>query len=142
MRLPKRDIVATGVVAIAGLLYALWVADLAPWGMSSVRMTGVAILALGFVASASAVVPGFEELIRGNRVYLAVTSLIGLAAFAGGLWMLVASSEIALGLLVGTMGGLWLISTVHHILLTRAVHEETPMVTTPDITPTEREEAA
>lgn len=142
MRLPIRDAIATGVVAIAGLFYALWAVDLAPWGLSSIRMTGVVILALGFVASASAVVPGFEGLIRGNRIYLVVTSLIGFAAFAGGLWLLVASSEIGLGLLVGTMGGLWLISTVHHSLLAGAGPRARPTVTTPDILPAERKEAA
>ena len=139
MLFPMRDAIASGLVAVAGLLYGLWVFDLAPWGMSSIRMTGVAILALGFLASASAVVPGFEQLIRGNRPYLAVTTLMGLAALAGGLWMLFASAEAGLSLLIGALGGLWLISTVHHIVLARAGHE--PAIT-PDVRPFERKEAA
>jgi hypothetical protein len=120
MQLLRRDAVATALVAIAGLLYALWAVDSAPWGLSGIRSTGTVILGLGFLASASAVVPGFDQLIRGNKVYLAITSLIGLAAFAGGLWMLINASEAGLALLVGTMGVLWLISTVHHSLLAGA----------------------
>ncbi len=115
----KRDIVATALVAVAGVLYGLWAVDSAPWKMST-RVTGIVVLVLGFAASASAVVPGFERLLHGSRAYLAVTSLLGLAAFAGGLWMLITSSEAGLGLLVGTMGLLWLISTVHHSLLAGA----------------------
>ena len=138
MRLPMRDAIASGLVAVAGLLYGLWSFNLAPWGMSSVRMTGVAILALGFLASASAVVPGFEELIRGSQAYLAVTTLMGLGALAGGLWMLVASAETGLSVLVGAMGGMWVISTVHHSMLAAAA--EVPMVT--GSPPAERKEAA
>ena len=119
MKLLKRDIVATALVALAGVLYGLWAVDSAAWGMST-RVTGAVILVLGFVASASAVVPGFEQLLAGNRAYLAVTALLGLAAFAGGLWMLISASEVGLGLLMGTMGVLWLISTIHHSLLAGA----------------------
>jgi hypothetical protein len=51
--------------------------------MSSTRITRVAVLALGFAASASAVVPTFGQLLHGNKTYLAITSPIGLAATAG-----------------------------------------------------------
>lgn len=43
-------------------------------------MTALAVLALGFVASAVAVVPGLGGLLDGNRAYLAVTSGLGLLA--------------------------------------------------------------
>ena len=59
MYLPKRDIIATGLVAVAGLLYVLWAIDSAVPGMSSTRATGVVVLALGVAVSASAVVPTF-----------------------------------------------------------------------------------
>jgi hypothetical protein len=39
--------------------------------MSSARVTGAAVLALGFAASASAVVPGFAQLLHGSKTYLA-----------------------------------------------------------------------
>ena len=77
MRLPKQDIVATVLVAAAGLLYLLWAVGSAPLGLGSTRATGLVVLGLGFAASASAVVPNFDQLIHGNKAYLAVTSLIG-----------------------------------------------------------------
>ena len=117
MHLPKRDMIATGLVAIAVVLYLLWAFDAAILGLDSTRSTGIVVLALGFAASASAVVPGFEALIHGNKAYLAVTGIIGLAAFVAGIVMLVAASDAALGVLIATMCVLWLIATVHHIQL-------------------------
>jgi hypothetical protein len=63
--------------------------------MSSTRATGVAVLALGLAASASAVVPAFGPL-HGNKAYLAITSLIGLAAAAAGVQMLITASGAGL----------------------------------------------
>lgn len=118
MRLPKRDVIATGLVAAASVLYLLWAVDAAPSGFSGTRATGLVVLGLGFAASASAVVPGFDQLIRGDRLYLVVTSLMGLGAFGAGVQMLLTASELALGVLMGTMVVLWLIATIHHVLLT------------------------
>lgn len=120
MRLPKRDLIATALVAVAGTLYLLWVVGAAPPAMDGTRATGLAVLGLGFAASASAVVPGFGDLIHGNKLYLVVTSMIGLVAFGAGLQMLLNASEAALGLLVAAMGVLWLIATLHHTLLARS----------------------
>jgi hypothetical protein len=64
-------------------------------------------------------VPRFDQLIHRNTAYLAVTSLIGLVAFVGGLLMLLTSSGSWLGVVMGAMGVLWLIATVHHVLLAR-----------------------
>ncbi len=119
MYLPKRDIIATGLVAVAGLLYLLWAVDSALPGMSSARATGVAVLALGFAASASAVVPGFDQLLHGNKVYLVLTSLIGVAAFAAGVQMLVTASGAGLTVVMAAMAVLWLITTIHHSLLAK-----------------------
>ena len=119
MHLRKRDLIATGLVIIAGLLYLLWAIDSALPGMSGTRATGVAVLALGFAASASAVVPAFDRLIRGNTAYLALTSLIGLAAFAAGIQMLVTASGAGLTALMAATAVLWLIATIHHGLLAR-----------------------
>jgi hypothetical protein len=80
MRIPKRDIIATGLVGAAAVLYVLWAIGSAPPGMSGTRATGIIILALGFAASASAVVPSFDQLLHGSKAYLAVTSVIGLVA--------------------------------------------------------------
>jgi hypothetical protein len=117
MHLPKRDVIATGLVAVAGLLYLLWAIDSTLPGMSSTRATGGAVLALGFAASASAVVPGFDQLLHGNKVYLAITSLIGLAALAAGVQMLITASGAGLTVVMAAMAMLWLIATIHHGLL-------------------------
>ena len=119
MYLPRRDVIATGLVAVAGLAYLLWAIDSALPGMSSARVTGVAVLALGFAASANAVVPAFDQLIHGNRTYLVLTSLIGLAALAAGIQMLVTASAAGLTVVMAAMAVLWLVATIHHSLLAR-----------------------
>ena len=120
MRLPKRDIVASCAVAVAVALYLLWLADATLPGMDSTRVTGAAILVLGFVASASAVVPGFEQLMHGSKVYMAVTSVLGLGALGAGIVMLWTSSAAALAVLTGVLVVLWGISTTHHVMLARS----------------------
>ena len=119
MNLQKKDVIATVLVAAAGVLYLLWVSGSSPAALDGVRATGTAILVLGFAASATAVVPGFTELMHGNRIYMAVTSLIGLgAAVAGGL-VLLAESEGGLAVLMAAMLVLWLVATIHHSLLAK-----------------------
>ncbi len=119
MNLQKRDLVATGLVAVAGAIYLLWLLDSAPWGLTDIRATGSVILALGFAASAVAVVPGFGQLLHGNRAYLAVTSLLGVAALVAGVVLLVGSSQTALAVVMASMVTMWLIATVHHSFLAR-----------------------
>jgi len=122
MRFPKRDLIATGLVAAAGLVYLGWAIGFTLPGLSSTRASGIVILALGFVASASAVVPTFDQLLHGNKAYVAVTSLIGAVALIGGLAMLVAASETGLSLVMAAMVVLWLIATIHHLLLASPSH--------------------
>ncbi len=117
MYLPKRDIIGTGLVTVAGLLYSLWAVDSALPGMGGTRVTGAIVLALGFAASATAVVPNFDQLLRGNRTYLVVTSLIGVAALAASIQMLVTASGPALTVVMAAMAVMWLIATIHHSLL-------------------------
>lgn len=119
MYLPRRDIIATALVAVAGLLYLLWALGATLPGMSGTRATGLVVLALGFAASASAVVPTFGQLLHGNKVYLVVTSLIGLVALAAGVQMLVTASGTGLAVVMAAMAVLWLIATVHHGRLVR-----------------------
>jgi hypothetical protein len=121
-RLPKKDIIATCAVAAAAVLYVLWLADATVLGMNSVRVTGLAVLALGFVASATAVVPSFDQLMHGNRVYLATTSVLGVAALTAGIVMLWSASSTALAWLMAALVTLWAISTTHHVVLARAGH--------------------
>ena len=124
MNLQKRDLVATGLVAAAGVIYLLWLLDALPTAMSGVRATGTVILALGFAASATAVVPTFGQLLHGNKVYLAVTSLLGVLALIAGVVMLVGPSETALAVVMAAMLAMWLIATIHHSLLAKAPSPE------------------
>ena len=119
MRLPRRDVIATGLVAVAVVLYLLWLVDAAPPGMSDTRGVGVVVLALGFAASATAVVPGFDRLLHGSRAYLAITTALGSVALVAGVLMLSAASDAALAVLMGAMVALWAISTRHHASLAR-----------------------
>lgn len=137
MRSLRRDLVATGAVALAVVVYLLWWVGAALPGLGSARATGLAVLALGFVASASAVVPGFTGLVHGNRAYLAVTSLLGLAALVAGVVVLWSGSEVALALLVAVLVALWAIATTHHVLLARA-EDVTPETSTAPARATER----
>ena len=119
MNLPKKDVIATGLVAVACVIYLLWLAGASPPGLSGLRATGLVILVLGFAASATAVVPSFDQLLHGNKAYVGVTSLIGLVAAIGGVLMLVAESEAALAVVMAGMVVMWLIATIHHSLLAR-----------------------
>ena len=119
MKLQKQDLVATCLVAAAGVVCVLWVTGSPVLGMSA-RAAGVVILALGFAASAIAVVPNFAQLLHGNKVYLSITCLIGLVAAIGGVLVLVAESSAGVAVVMATMVVLWLIATVHHSLLAKA----------------------
>jgi uncharacterized membrane protein YqgA involved in biofilm formation len=111
------------LVAVAVALYLLWLLDATLPVLGDTRATGLAILALDFVASASAVVPGFERQMHGNKTYLTATALLGLVAFAGGLTAVIWNSSAGQAVLVGAMAALWAISTTHHLLLTEAKSE-------------------
>lgn len=72
MYIPWRDRIATLLVATAILIYGLWLAG--PLGGLAAGSIAMLVLALGILASASAVVPGFAALLRGSRLYLAIAS--------------------------------------------------------------------
>jgi hypothetical protein len=118
MRLPKRDVAATILVVLAVVLAWLWAVDAAPPGLRSVRATGIVILVLGFAASASAVVPAFDELLHGSKAYLAITSVMGVVALVAGLQMLIAETGAGLAVMVVAMVALWAAATRRHMLST------------------------
>lgn len=122
MRLPRKDIAATCAVCAAVVLYMLWAFDATLPGMSAIRITAMVVLALGFVASAIAVVPDFDGLLHGNKGYLATTSALGLAALVAGVVTLWSASGTALAVLIAALVALWLIATTHHVVLTRHPH--------------------
>ena len=70
--------------------------------------------ALGFVASASAVVPGFAALLAGSRLYLALASLAGLVALVCGAITITQATEQTLAILVVATIGLWAAASVRH----------------------------
>lgn len=115
MRLDRRDWVATSCVAAAVVLYGLWSTGFLVPESWTVRITTVAVLILGLPASAIAVIPGFEGLLKGSKVYLAVSALIGLGALTVGILALTLSSQAMLNALMGAMIVLWVMATVRHV---------------------------
>lgn len=116
MRVPTRDVIATSLVACAVLVYAIWTAVTDDPGATAVRVLAAIVLAAGFAASATAVVPAFDELLHGPRIYLAAASLVGVAALAFGLIAVVRADEAMLGALVLATVALWVMATSRHVL--------------------------
>ena len=113
MSMPWRDRIATLLIGTATLLYGLWlVGPLAGLTASSVA---IIVLALGFIASASAVVPGFAALLSGSRLYLVLASVGGLVALACGVMTVMQATEVTLALLVIVTIGLWAGATARHM---------------------------
>jgi hypothetical protein len=112
MSLSMRDRVATLLVATAVVVYGLWLAG--ALGELNAGSVAVIVLGLGFVASASAVVPGFAALLAGSRLYLVVASLGGLIALACGALTVARATEATLAVLVVATIGLWAAATVRH----------------------------
>jgi hypothetical protein len=112
MSITIRDRIATILVAIATLVYVLWFTGLV--GGLSPSSVALIVLALGFIASASAVVPGFASLLAGSRPYLALASVGGLVAFMCGAITVTQASEETLAVLVVATVGLWAAATVRH----------------------------
>lgn len=114
-RFPMRDALATLFVAIAVAIVAAWALGAAVPGFGSVGAVTVAVLVLGVAASMSAVVPGWDGLIHGSRVYFAIASVLGVVALAAGIWALMADEGAALGLLIAATLVLWAMSTMRHL---------------------------
>jgi hypothetical protein len=118
MRLTWRDDLATLLVAAAGLVAFLWLRGAALTGMSP-RTIGAIVFALGFAACTSdkvgmANVYGAEGNRRAPMAYVALASLLGLAALVAGVLAVVTGSETVLVALVAAMAALWLMATVRH----------------------------
>lgn len=115
MSIPWRDRIATLLVATATLLYLLWL--IGPLEGLTVSSIAVLVLVLGFIASASAVVPGFAALLSGSRLYLALASLGGLVALVCGVLTVTQATESTLAVLVVVTIGLWAAATVRHTMV-------------------------
>ena len=111
-----RDALATVMVVIALVIYAAWLAGGGIFGLDTVAAVSLAILGLGIVASASAVVPGWDDLMaRGSRLYVAGASAIGGLAFGAGLWAIVSHDTVGAAILVVATVALWAMSTARHL---------------------------
>lgn len=64
-------------------------------------------------------VANFAQLLHGNKVYMTVTSVIGLVAAIAGVLMLVAESETGLVVVMAAMVIMWLMATIHHSQLAK-----------------------
>lgn len=118
MSMSWRDRIATLLVATATLLYVLWLVG--PLAGLTAGSVAIIVLALGFLASASAVVPGFTALLSGSRVYLVLASAGGLVALACGVMTVTQATEVALAVLVIVTIGLWAAATVRHTIVRRS----------------------
>ena len=117
MRLSTCDVLATVLVGVAVVLDVLRTAGATPSALESVRATGIPVLVLGFLASAVAVVPSFDTLLHGSRVYVSIASGIGIVAAVAGALVLIVASAAALTTLVVAMVVLWAMATTHHLML-------------------------
>jgi hypothetical protein len=114
MNLPTKDRVATLLVAAATLTYAMWL--IGPLGGLTPGSVAVVVLVLGFLASASAVVPGFAALLAGSRAYLAIASVLGVVALASGILTVANATAETLAILVAATLVLWASATVRHVV--------------------------
>jgi hypothetical protein len=114
MKITSKDLMASACVGAGVLAYLLWLLGVGWSGTAGVRVVAAIVLALGFAASASAVVPGFGGLLHGSKPYLVGTSLLGAGALVAGLLTLLHGSSLPLGLLVGADVLLWAGSTIRH----------------------------
>lgn len=114
MHLLKKDIAATVLVAAGGVIYLLKVTDVILPGTGGTRAAAAIILAVGFAASTMAVVPGFEDLMHGSRLYLITASALGVAALVSGIIALVTGSSTALAVLTAATVVMWLMATIRH----------------------------
>jgi hypothetical protein len=112
MSMPMRDRIATLLVATATLIYVLWLAGIL--GGLTTGSVAILVLALGFIASASAVVPGFAALLKGSRLYLVLASIGGVVALTCGVMTVVQATDTTLALLVIATVGLWAAATIRH----------------------------
>jgi hypothetical protein len=115
MQIGLRDRIATALVVLGVSLAVAWWASAPFVETLDVRSVAIAVTVLGMLASASAVVPGFGELLRGSRSYLVGTSVLGILALIAAGVSTVYLDERALAVLVVATLVLWAVSTARHM---------------------------
>ncbi len=116
-----RDRIASALVAAAVVIYTLWLVMVDDPGESAIRAVVATVLLLGFAASATAVVPGFGELIHGPRTYLVVASLLGLVALGAGVVAFIDVNTTMLAVLVTATVVMWVMASLRHIRASSAM---------------------
>ena len=124
MHLTWRDGLATLLVAVAAMLYALWAADAIMPGVSTRWMTVIA-----FAFGMAACTANQRELgevygptrggARPSGLYIALATALGIVMLVAGILAFVLASETMLATLVAAMAALWLIATARHALTGR-----------------------
>lgn len=120
--LGARDRIATLLVAAAAVVYVAWLTGFA--GGLSAGGAALVILALGFLASAAAVVPGFAALLHGSRPYLGWASLLGVIALVAGVFTVANATGDTLAILVAATVVLWAGATLRHAGLGQRASKE------------------
>lgn len=114
MGLTWKDAGATLIVATIGALSWAYFTDLAWPGFSGPRVVAVASFLLGVIACATgarAMNKKEADLTPADRVI----RLHAIGAFGIMLWAAITGSEVALAILVGLIGVMWLGSTIAHL---------------------------
>jgi hypothetical protein len=129
-RLTWRDGVATILVGAGVALYLIWLSGSELIGPRALAAT---IFGLGLAASVVAVVYGVGAgLLRAPRLYLALSSLIGLVALVAGIIAITSVNEAMLATLVVTTVVLWLMATIRHAA-PDMVRQDQPPTSTPTL---------
>ena len=124
MRQIWRDRIATLLVAVAALVYVLWLVGWALPGLSGPKVVGAVVFGLGFAACPMAGLPDLEMMVREHRRYVIATSLVGLAALVLALTTVLTGNHTTLTLLVVATVGLWAVATYRHTVV---MPDEVPM---------------
>jgi hypothetical protein len=121
MRLTWRDGLATLLVAVAAMLYALWAAGVIMPGVSTRWMTVIAF-AFGMAACTAnqrelgEVYGATRGGARPSGLYIALATVLGIVMLVAGILAFALASTAMLATLVAAMVALWLIATGRHAL--------------------------
>jgi hypothetical protein len=124
MHVPMRDVLATALVAVALIAYVAWLVGGFPV-VEKVSSVALVVLVMGVLASMSAVVPGFAQLVHGSWLYMGIASVGGLIAAVAGVLALVNEDSSALAVLVLATIALWAMSTARHMSTYSTMHPVT-----------------
>jgi len=135
MRLTWRDGLATVFVGSAVAVYGMWMAGTDVLGLTTTRAVATVVLILG-MAGCFAARSYFESIYgagagsgdgpdtRPPVLYVVLVSAFGVVALASAVVALIGGSTAALTALIVAMVVLWVLATVHHLTMDRAVNTD------------------